>query len=512
LEKGSLSTYQANSGSCLTMTNDEGADAVNAGSPISFFITVGNAGAPGRGAATNTTVSAPLPAATGLNWSVSGYTGPGTCGVTGSVGAQTLGCSLGTLDGGITPVAVDVTTGTTLSSCGSYRVTATASTTSGRSISVVSNPETVLCPVLATIATPAPGSTLGGSTVTFTWNAAGGASAYWLDVGTVQGQGSIFAANLGLATSQSVSGIPTNGATIYVRLWTQINGNWNYNDYTYTAATGTLAAISSPTPGSTFGGSAVTFTWNTVSGADNYWLDVGNSVGSGDISAGSTTATSKTVSGLPCDGRTLYVQLWTHLNGNWQTPARYTYTACSGLAQMTSPAPATTLSGTSVTFTWTTASGADNYWLDVGNSVGQGDISAGATTATSKIVNGLPCDGRTLYVQLWTHFNGNWQTPARYTYTACNAGLAQVNSPAPGSTLTGSTVTFSWTAAAGAAAYWLDVGTALGQGNIYGANVGTALSHTVSGIPVNGVPIYVQLWSQIGGTWYPERYTYTAFH
>ena len=97
---------------------------------------------------------------------------------------------------------------------------------------------------------------------------------------------------------------------------------------------------------------------------------------------------------------------------------RYTYTAANCIAQITSPTPGTTLSATSVTFAWSAAFGADQYWLDVGNSVGQGDLWGGALTGTSRLVSGLPCDGRTLYAQLYTHRNGVWLTPQRYTYTA----------------------------------------------------------------------------------------------
>ena len=35
-------------------------------------------------------------------------------------------------------------------------------------------------------------------------------------------------------TSGQVNNIPTNGGTIYVRLYSLINGAWQYNDYTYT--------------------------------------------------------------------------------------------------------------------------------------------------------------------------------------------------------------------------------------------------------------------------------------
>jgi hypothetical protein len=255
----------------------------------------------------------------------------------------------------------------------------------------------------------------------------------------------------------------------------------------------------------------VTFSWSAASGADQYWLDVGSSVGVGDLWGGALTGTSQVVSGLPCEGRTLYVQLFTHRNGAWQSPQRYTYTAPSVcLAQIASPTPGTTLSATSVTFSWSAASGADQYWLDVGNSVGQGDLWGGALTATSKVVTGLPCDGRTLYVQLFTHRNGAWQSPQRYTYTATSACMAQIVSPTPGTTLSATSVTFSWSAAAGADQYWLDIGNSVGQGDMWGGAL-TGTSQVVSGLPCDGRTLYVQLYTHRNGAWLsPQRYTYTA--
>ena len=101
------------------------------------------------------------------------------------------------------------------------------------------------------ITAPPQGSTL-GATVTFTWSAATGATAYWLDVNASCGGcgGVLFGQNVGLATSQTVTGLPANGGTLYVRLWTQIGGVWQSNDYTYTAATiATKAVMSLPAPG-----------------------------------------------------------------------------------------------------------------------------------------------------------------------------------------------------------------------------------------------------------------------
>ena len=208
----------------------------------------------------------------------------------------------------------------------------------------------------------------------------------------------------------------------------------------------------------------------------------------------------------------LFVQLWTHLGGAWQTPRQYLYyAAASCVADMLAPVPGSKLTATTATFTWNAGTAADNYWMDVGNSLGQGDILAVATADLSQTASGLPCDGRTLYVQLWSHINGAWQPPMQYTYAAW-AACGAVTTPAPGATFTSSTVTFSWTAGTGVSAYMLDVGTAPGQGDIFSANVGTALSRAVSGIPINGNPIYVQLSAAIGGVWYRSRYIYTAMH
>ena len=58
--------------------------------------------------------------------------------------------------------------------------------------------------------------------------------------------------------------------------------------------------------------------------------------------------------------------------------------------------------------------------------------------------------------------------------------------------------------------YWLDVGLTLGNGGIYGANVGTQHSIVVSGIPTGNVPIYVRLWTFTDSGWQLNDYTYTG--
>ena len=71
---------------------------------------------------------------------------------------------------------------------------------------------------------------------------------------------------------------------------------------------------------------------------------------------------------------------------------------------------------------------------------------------------------------------------------------------------------FTWTAGSGATAYWLDVGSTMGGNNYYqSGNLGNVLSTTVSGLPTDGSPVYVTLYTYAGGQWVSNQYSYTAF-
>ena len=127
-------------------------------------------------------------------------------------------------------------------------------------------------------------------------------------VGTSAGALDLYSVNAGTSLSTTVNNLPTNGSTVYVRLWTLASGIWVYNDYTYTA-TMTKAAMTSPTNGSTLNGSSVTFQWSASTGTQ-YSLYVGTSAGALNLySVNAGTSLSTTVNNLPADGSTVYVRL-----------------------------------------------------------------------------------------------------------------------------------------------------------------------------------------------------------
>jgi len=373
-------------------------------------------------------------------------------------------------------------------------------------------------PVLAALTSPAPGSVLAGSSVAFTWSTGTGPEAYQLYLGTTGvGSSNLYNSGSTTGTTETVSGLPTNGVTVYARLYQLIDGGWQHTDCLYTEA-GTLApaALTSPTPGSVLAGSSVTFAWTGGVGPAEYQLWLGTTgVGSHNLyDSGSTTATTETVNGLPTTGVTVYARLYQLIDGKWQS-ADYLYTEAGTLAPaaLTSPTPGSVLAGSSVAFAWTGGAGPAEYQLWLGTTgVGSHNLyDSGSTTATTKTVRGLPTNGATVFARLYQLISGKWQS-TDYLYTeAGTLAPAALTSPTPGSVLAGSSVAFTWTGGAGPAEYQLWLGTTgVGSYNLYDSGSTTATTKTVSGLPTTGVKVYARLYQMIDAKWQSTDYTYTA--
>ncbi|MFZ5929370.1 MAG: hypothetical protein ACOYX1_18200 [Acidobacteriota bacterium] len=368
---------------------------------------------------------------------------------------------------------------------------------------------------------PAPGSTLPGGAVTFQWSAGEGVQQFWLMIGLWPGGNTLYSADQGLLTSAPVSGLPVDGRTIYVRLWSYIENQWVYNDYQYKAAgavTPVKAQITDPAPGSTLGGTSATFRWNTGTAVSRYFLFVGQWQGGNTLfSQDMGTSTEASVTNLPADGSVIHVRLWSYIDGAWQFND-YTFKAAGSVtavkAALTSPAPGSVLAGTSATFQWSAGQAVTRYFLFVGRWQGGNTIfSQDMGTSLSATVSNLPADGSTVYVRLWSYIQGAWQFND-YVFTASGSQPAgqkgALVSPAPGSTLAGSTATFTWSSGVRVQKFWLFIGTSLGNNNIYGGDQGTNTSATVANLPVNGQVIYVRLWSYIDGAWQYSDASYRA--
>jgi hypothetical protein len=417
---------------------------------------------------------------------------------------------------------------TTLSTAGTHVIT--ASYTDVNYTSSTSNSMTVYAGNTAGTSNnigiyfPLPGTTFPATgTTTFKWFPVDGAQ-YSLDIGPTQGGNTYYqSGNLGtVLTSPSFNYnvLPTNGSTVWARLWYLVNGTWQYSDASYTAynAGAAAAVMSTPTNNSTLTGTTQTFTWSAGSAATAYWLDLGSSAGGNNYyqSGNLGSALMTTVNNLPSTGVPIYATLYSLISGSWVSNS-YTYTsynASGAAATITSPTPPN-LPATTVTFDWTSSASATAYWLDVGSSVGgnqyyqSGSLPTSQTAAT---VSGLPSDGVSqVYVTLYSYVSGNWVSNA-YTYTAFNGSSAAATMTNPASNnavLSGTSITFTWTAGSGTT-WWIDVGSTAGGNDIYQSGSINTQSATVTDLPANGNTIYVTLYTLVNNSWISNSYTYTS--
>jgi hypothetical protein len=291
------------------------------------------------------------------------------------------------------------------------------------------------------------------------------------------------------------------------------------------------AFMLSPRDSSTISGTSATFTWNPGTDAVGYWLDVGPERGSGSYYARSiTSGTSATVDGLPCDSRFFWVRLWTNTIHGYYRPRDYTYRAGSVCgpqhkSTLTFPAAGSALTTTAPVFRWERVPNALDYWLDVGLSIGKGNLFAGIVHGTEQEVFGLPCTGQEVFVRLWTRFASGYLQPLDYRFpstTNCETEprgkiILTFNS----NRISAQNPTLSWNPGLGAQDYWLDLGTEPGLGNVLSIQTAQTTAripevpHDIwtrycAAQPGNAqcnsqitLPLWVRLWTRRNELWLP---------
>jgi len=261
----------------------------------------------------------------------------------------------------------------------------------------------------ATMITPANASVLTGTSQTFTWSNVG-ATNYQIWAGSTLGGFDYGSPGLlsSATTTATITGLPANGSTVYIRLWSLIGSTWSFNDYTYTGTS--AAAMLTPANASVLTGTSQTFTWSNA-GAANYQIWAGSTLGGFDYGSPgmlSSATTTATITGLPANGSTVYIRLWSLFGSTWSS-RDYTYTATSAAAMLT-PANNAILSGATQVFTWSNV-GATNYQIWAGSTLGgfnYGSPGMLSSTTTSATFTTLPANGSTVYVRVWSLFGSTW--------------------------------------------------------------------------------------------------------
>jgi uncharacterized membrane protein len=275
-----------------------------------------------------------------------------------------------------------------------------------------------ITPVPAILLSPTPGigTILGTSNVTFQWSAGIDVTDYQLNLSAVAPGDSDLYLYKGTALTATVTTLPANGVEVYARLYSKINGAWQYNDYVYTeGGTPTPAALTSPTPGlsTTLGTSNVTFQWNTGIDVTDYQLNLSAvAPGDSDLYLYKGTALTATATTLPANGVEVYARLYSKINGTWQyNDYVYSESGPPTPATLISPTPGlSTILGTSnVLFQWSAGTSATDYQLNLSAiAPGDSDLYLYKGTALSANAPTLPANGVEVYARLYSKINGVW--------------------------------------------------------------------------------------------------------
>lgn len=368
------------------------------------------------------------------------------------------------------------------------------------------------------------------SKVIFQWTPGVNVDETYLGVATWQGLvsrypwGDLFSASTSKKISQEVSGIPLDGNTVYVRLWWRFQNDWFFKDYSF--KTDNRPVLETPESQVLIDERDVIFSWSSMPGVEEYYLNVGSSaadletMNGGDIFSASTEAqTSVLVTGIPLAGNPVFARLWWKIADQWSFTDYRFDTEVSVSPEMIFPLSDDIISTDTVNFVWENSPDNQVFYIGVGTSQRSvssypwGDLFSGVTGISSSMeVSNLPLSGKPIYVRLW------WQQGRETLYQdfvyQTQSVVPQMLAPSLGDAIGQSSVRFEWTSESGVSEYFFGVGTRveyLGRypwGDIDRASLGLSTVMDVEGIPLNGQPIYVRLWWNINGFWQYTDYTY----
>jgi fibronectin type 3 domain-containing protein len=303
---------------------------------------------------------------------------------------------------------------------------------------------------------------------TLSWNPFTGATGYRLQVAT----DSTFASNLAVdqnnitGTSYTATGLAT-GTVYFWRVMANVTGSagsWS-STWRFTTYLGPVSLVSPPDKATGVSGSP-TLSWNAVKGATSYHIQVSfNSTFAATIGVDQSgiTNTSYTASGLRSD--TVFYWRVEALNeggsSGWSSTWSFrTVSSTPSAPTLSSPINGATGQQLSLTLSWNSASGASVYRLQVDktNTFSAPVVDDTTIASTSRAVSSLS-GGTTYYWRVAAKNAAGWG-PYSSIFSFATASVVSaptLSSPPNNATNQATSLSLSWSAAAGATSYHVQV-------------------------------------------------------
>ena len=319
-----------------------------------------------------------------------------------------------------------------------------------------------------TLSSPANNSELSGSSVLFRWNAVSGATKYQLEVLREIESVPFKDVTVGNITMSEQFGFLRDGSQYRWRVRAGNNTGWGAWSGYFTLTSGQLLAapvltspISTLTP---VPGRQITFSWQAVTRAINYELEIVNErTGAFVTKASVGNVTSSPQRGFEDDGTTYKWRVRAASSegwGAWSDYARFINGSVPGAPVLSRPEHNENIGRSWTNFEWKPVPGADRYELEIKDSAGQIYRTEVVSGRTTSLQQDFPVDGKEY---TWRVRSGNangwsnaWSSARSFT-VGSPYGFVTLLSPAANSNQTGTAITFSWEPVSNATHYNLQI-------------------------------------------------------
>ncbi len=376
-----------------------------------------------------------------------------------------------------------------------------------------------LPPNAPTLVFPADGALGLPVSLTLIWSKIAGASAYYLQVATDTAFGTLFAIDSTLTdTTKLVSGL-SNNTTYYwrVRAKNSVGASpWPLKkSFSTIIAAPAVPVLSTPADNAINVALAPTLTWNTVTSAASYRVQIStvNTFATFFTQDSTLASGSKAISGLSISTKYYWRVNATNVGGTspWAMDSFTTVMAAPAAPVLTAPADNAANVAVNPTLTWSTVSGAALYRVQVSTSniFTTTIIDYSGSTAT-KSISGLSNSTKYYWRVLASNAGGisSWATDSFTTIIAAPPTPVLI-APTDNATNVALAPTLTWNASTGAASYHVQVSTSISFASTVVDSSLAGLSKAISGLS-NSTKYYWRVnATNVGGTgaWATDSFT-----